>query len=85
MSDIDREWETGEWPTSSAEQHHDPDRANDRNDRPTPAHAKQMTAHSPARTKARPAPGKQPSTAQAAAIASINERYRSDLNDEVGF
>lgn len=81
MSDIDREWETGEWSTSSAEQYHDPDRANDRNDRPTPAPAKQATM----RKQARPAPGKQPSTAQAKAIADINDRHRSDLNDEVGF
>ena len=44
----------------------------------------QTTAREPARPKARPAPGKLP-PAQAAAIASINERYRSDLNDEVGF
>ena len=41
--------------------------------------------HAPARPEARPAPGKLPLTAQAKAIASINERYRSDLNDEVGF
>jgi hypothetical protein len=37
------------------------------------------------RPKARPASGKQPSTAQAKAIESINERFRSDLNDEIGF
>jgi hypothetical protein len=65
-------------------QHRDPDRSSNRNDRPTPAPAKQTTAHSPARPKARPASGKQPSTAQAKAIADINDRYRSDLNDEIG-
>jgi hypothetical protein len=39
----------------------------------------------PARPKARPAPGKLPSTAQAKAIADIKARYRGDLSDDIGF
>jgi hypothetical protein len=77
MSDIDREWETGEWPTSS-EQYHHQDRANDRNDQRSSSPAKQATM----RKAARSAPGKIP-PAQAKAIADINARYKSDLNDEL--
>jgi hypothetical protein len=63
-------------------QERDPDRANNRNDQQQTGPAKQPTPRPPARPKARPAPGKLP-PAQAAAVADINARYKSDLNDEL--
>ncbi len=66
-------------------QHRDPDRAKNRNDRQPQSSAKTATERPPARVKARPAPGKQPSSQQKAAIESINARYKSDLNDDIGF
>jgi hypothetical protein len=44
--------------------------------------APHTTAEQPARLKARAAPGKLP-PAQAAAVADINARYKSDLNDDL--
>jgi hypothetical protein len=64
--------------------HRDPDRAiNNWNDRPTPAPDRQASAQAPARQKARPASGKQPSAQQKAAIDDVNARYKSDLNDDL--
>jgi hypothetical protein len=65
-------------------QHRDPDRTGtNRNDQHTPSTAKQPTVRQPARAKARPAPGKLPSTAQAKAIEDIHRRYPGELNDDI--
>jgi hypothetical protein len=62
--------------------HREPDRENNRNDCQQPLLAKQATVQAPARPKASPASAK-PSTAQAKAIADINRRCPTDLNDDI--
>jgi hypothetical protein len=63
-------------------QHREPDRANNRNDHQPQSPAKPVAGRPPARPKARSASAK-PSSAQAKAIADINSRYKTDLNDDI--
>jgi hypothetical protein len=65
-------------------QHRDPDRANNRDHRPTPAPAQQATARTPARAKARPASVKRSMPdATKRAIEDIHRRYPGELNDDI--